>query len=114
MSAIDLSKRFPAALERLGNDTELLRTMASIVAEDGPVLHEQLAADVKRGDLPAVTATAHQLKGLLATFETESPTSMLDEMEQFAKRGDAESVKQLHTRSQPEIVVLLGLISQLA
>lgn len=56
------------ALERLGNDEELLREIVQIYLEDSPELVERIHGAVSDGDAAALQRAAHSLKGLAATL----------------------------------------------
>jgi two-component system, sensor histidine kinase and response regulator len=56
------------ALQRLGNDEELLRDIVQIYLEDVPVMIDKIHAAVSGADAKALQRAAHSLKGLASTL----------------------------------------------
>jgi HPt (histidine-containing phosphotransfer) domain-containing protein len=56
------------ALERLGDDHELLREIVQIYIEDAPAIVERIHSAVKAEDAPGVQHSAHSLKGLASSL----------------------------------------------
>lgn len=104
-------QRFAEALERLAGDSDLLCGMAMLVADDARQALQDLADAVAGHQLPRITATAHQLKGMLSTFETESPLTELQQVIMTARASDAALVEYQFYRIQP---ALSGLIEEIA
>jgi two-component system, sensor histidine kinase and response regulator len=56
------------ALERLGNDEDLLREIVKIYLEDVPGIVDKIHTSVSGGDSFSLQRAAHSLKGLAATL----------------------------------------------
>lgn len=84
MSTIDYAQ----ALERVGGDRELLGELASLFLDEYPRLLAECIAGLENGDLAAVSASAHQLKGLLAQFGSEQGRQHALMLESASKAGD--------------------------
>lgn len=81
-------ERFSEALRRLSGDRSLLREMATIVLEDVDPILEQIRDGLQEQDGPRVTRAAHQLRGMLSTFETGPPVADLQAVIDSARDGD--------------------------
>lgn len=82
------------ALERLGNDEELLREIVQIYLEDSPELVEKIHDSVSGGDAAALQRAAHSLKGLAATLSAHDVVGAAIKLEHLgAARNFGEAVK---------------------
>ena len=82
------------ALERLGNDEELLREIVQIYLEDSPELVEKIHHSVSGGDAAALQRAAHSLKGLAATLSAHDVVGAAIKLEHMgATRNFGEAVK---------------------
>jgi len=106
--------RFAGALERVGYDDDLLASLAQIAAEDAPLLMTQLERDVVMSNLKAVAATGHALKGLLSTYETDSPIGELQLLIDAARAGEQVEVEKALAHQWPRLQELIGEIEKLA
>ncbi len=111
--ANEMAKRFSTALMRLAGDEELLVAMASMVTDDAPKIVEQLLEHLQRAEMKEVAASAHKLKGMLSTFETESPVTDLEEVVLAARAGDARAATEEFQGCRPGIDELLREIAAL-
>jgi HPt (histidine-containing phosphotransfer) domain-containing protein len=107
-------QRFAPALQRLAEDEEMLATMARMAVEDGPVILGDLETQVQQGSLTEAAKTAHKLKGVLSTFETDEPVCALQTLIESARRGDLDEVSELHAGLHPKLLALLGEIKAIA
>lgn len=82
------------ALQRIGNDVQLLRELAQIFISEAPALLAQLQAEVERGDLHAIKRSLHKFKGEAASFSGPELEQRLLELEQWAKEGKIERITQ--------------------
>jgi HPt (histidine-containing phosphotransfer) domain-containing protein len=106
--------RFASALDRVAGDEDLLVSIATLVAEDAPVVFLKLKTQLAAGELSDICASGHQLKGMLSTFETDGPTVLLQQLIQAARDGDRpEAIAVLH-RCEDEIQQLINEIKLLA
>ncbi len=110
----DQKQRFAEALARVAGDCELLAAMAAMVAEDAPVVMQELRENVAAKELPKVAATAHKLKGMLSTFDTTGPVLELEELISSARKGQAAEVASLFRAFERRIKSLLDEILALA
>jgi len=87
------------ALQRLGNDQQLLRDMAGFYIEDIPQLMGELRSALAAGDVELATRSAHSLKGLSSNFDAPFAIGAATAVENAARSGDlqkaAAGVEQL-------------------
>jgi len=105
--------RFADSLRRLGGDCDMLQMMAAMVTEDAPPLIEQTREQLKAGDLSAAAASAHALKGMLSTFESDQPVNDLQRLIDAARAGQAEQATFCWQVAQPRINDLVQEIAKL-
>lgn len=72
------------ALQRLGNDEELLKDIFQIYLEDSPAIVEKLHAAVADADAVALQRAAHNLKGLAATLSAAEVVGVASQLEHMA------------------------------
>ncbi len=84
-----------------------------MVVSDAHEVLGKLTHAVDQGDTAATAVTAHQLKGMLSTFETDSPVIELQELIETARRGDHASMQQQFRLLEPRLTDLLDEISAL-
>jgi hypothetical protein len=92
---------FREALQRLGGDRELLQTMAAIFVDDAPELLKKLQGEIEAESFAAAAQTAHGLKGLIVTYDTDYAGVILQEL-----------VTALRTADRPRIAHLLPRTTQ--
>jgi two-component system, sensor histidine kinase and response regulator len=81
------------ALQRLGNDTELLRELALICVQDAPGLLDQATKGIDPLQVEEAARSAHSLKGLTANFS--AATAEAAHMAEAAIRsGDRHRIEQ--------------------
>ncbi|MCM2374302.1 Hpt domain-containing protein [Aporhodopirellula aestuarii] len=81
-------REFPEALKRCGGDLELLASTAVMIGEDVPIELKRLTKAIQNGDAHQAGASAHALKGMLATFEEGAAVNGLRNVESAAFGGD--------------------------
>jgi HPt (histidine-containing phosphotransfer) domain-containing protein len=69
------------ALQRLGNDEELLRDIIQIYLEDSPAMLERIHAAVAAADANELQRAAHILKGLAATLSAAEVVGVAQRLE---------------------------------
>lgn len=84
-----------------------------MVASDAEEVLAKLTRAIEAGDTASVSVTAHQLKGMLSTFETDSPVTELQELIDAARRHDAEATREQFQSLEPQLSELLAEISAL-
>lgn len=72
------------ALQRLGNDQDLLRDIMQIYLEDSPAMIERIHAALSGADAKALQRAAHSLKGLAATLSAAEVVGVASQLEQMA------------------------------
>lgn len=80
----------PAALDRIGGDSNLLRELAVIFIEDSPVLMHALRTSVADGKLSAAEHCAHGLKGIAANVGGVRVESLAHVVEDALRAGQLE------------------------
>lgn len=72
------------ALNRLGDDEELLRDIMQIYLEDAPAMIEKIHKAVAESDANSLQRAAHSLKGLAATLSAHEVASAAARLEHIA------------------------------
>ena len=78
-------ERFAEALARMAGDEELLTAMGAMVIDDAPEVMAELDHQIPNGELAKAASTAHKLKGLLSTFDTNEAVLAVQELITSAK-----------------------------
>lgn len=99
---------FSAALQRLGGDRELLQTMAVIFVDDAPELLARLQREVAARDFPTAARTAHSLKGLIVTYDTDYAGVVLQELVEALREEDGARVNLLMPKTERVTEQLIG------
>lgn len=90
------------ALQRLGQDEELLAEIAQIYLEDAPAMVQSIHDAASQADARALQRAAHSLKGLTATLSAQPVASASYHLEQMGATGNftdaASAVAQLDER----------------
>lgn len=107
-------QRFAEALSRLAGDEEMFETLALICAEDAPAMWGKMATQIEQGDLAAYAKSAHAIKGLLSTFETNEPVCEIQSAIDAAREGDSKAAKALHSSLHGSVEKLIGEIESVA
>ncbi|MCM2371651.1 hypothetical protein [Aporhodopirellula aestuarii] len=107
-------KRFAGAIERVGDDEEILIVLAEMASEDAPVLMAKLEGEISKGFLDAAAQTAHALKGLLSTFETGEPVEGLQSLIDSAREEDEKETTLLFESLKPKLLTLVEQVAQLS
>jgi two-component system sensor histidine kinase/response regulator len=79
---------WPAALERLQGDRELLNQLVEVIRQEGPKLLDDVRQAVERGDAAALKLAAHTMKGSLSNFAAPAAADAARRLEVMAKQGD--------------------------
>ncbi len=105
------NEQFQDALTRLGGDIELMKTMAAIVVEDGPILQRQMVDAASADDWVSTADASHSLRGLLATFQLGGAVSKLEQLERLARQGDGPAVKSMLGECVADVKSLIRQVS---
>jgi HPt (histidine-containing phosphotransfer) domain-containing protein len=73
------------ALQRLGDDQELLREIMQIYLEDAPALVERIHASAGSSDATALRRAAHSLRGLASTLSAYEVVSAISRLEHLGE-----------------------------
>ena len=84
-----------------------------MVVTDAEDVLAKLTRSIDAGDTASVAVTAHQLKGMLSTFETDSPVTELQELIETARRKDTAATRDQFQSLQPQLADLLAEIAEL-
>tara|TARA_A100001391_G_scaffold194809_3_gene171443 strand:- start:951 stop:1319 length:369 start_codon:yes stop_codon:yes gene_type:complete len=106
-------QRFAAALERVGDDEQMLVILAAMAAEDAPPLLSKLADEVQAGDLETAASSGHALKGLLSAFETGQPIEGIQLLIDAAREHDQEEANRLLTSLLPKLKSFIEQVKEL-
>ncbi|WP_236621290.1 hypothetical protein [Rhodopirellula sallentina] len=106
-------ERFANALERVGDDEDILIVLAEMATEDAPELMKKLEGEIANGFLEAAAKTGHALKGLLSTFETGEPVEGLQSLIDSARQDDEKEVVHQFATLKPQLHQLVESVSEL-
>jgi HPt (histidine-containing phosphotransfer) domain-containing protein len=81
------------ALERLGDDHELLREIVQIYVEDAPAIVDRIHAAVKAEDAPAVQHSSHSLKGLASSLSAHEVVGAAARLEHLGASHNLDEVQ---------------------
>ncbi len=105
---------FPEALKRFDGDEELLQSMAVMIAEDVPSEVRKLDRFLAAEDAKNSAASAHTLKGMLATFEEGPAVNGLQQVETLSLAGDLDSAKTRFDAARESIDTLMKTLRGIA
>ena len=76
-----------AVLENLGGDEDLLVQIAELFVADWPQSRERLRRALAAGDVEALRAAAHAVKGAVANFGAEQAVQAAKQLEMDCRAG---------------------------
>lgn len=94
-------------LKRLEGSQELLTELIQLFLGEAPLLIEAMRKALQQSDMQELGRTAHSMKGAAANFSALSTVSAAVQLENDAKKGDAESAKVSLARLQAIVECLL-------
>jgi len=101
------------ALNNLGADASLLYMALQMFVDEYPEHKAQLHAAWQSGDRQALSAVAHTLKSLLATFAAYPAQKQAERLERLAKQSaDQKELKPVLDKLQKYLDVLLPLLQK--
>lgn len=103
IAASELAVDYRSALARLGGSEQLLCDLAKFFLEDAPGILTELSSAITMGDMPTVERAAHSLKGLAANFGAPAAVQTAAELQDAARRRDADQLPSLCDRLDREI-----------
>jgi HPt (histidine-containing phosphotransfer) domain-containing protein len=80
-------------LRQLDGDAELLAELVELFSKQAPQLVEAMRRALEKGDMQSLGRSAHSLKGAVGNFLAHKTASAAAQLEDDAKRGDADSAK---------------------
>src|SRR5262249_44396625 len=95
----------PELLNRVDNDKELLRELLLIFKDDSPLHINALREATGKGDLKAVTISAHTMRGMLANLAADRAAAAATRLEQVGRDGDATGVRAALGEFEQEVAV---------
>lgn len=80
-------------LEQLDGSQELLTELVQLFLVEAPQLIEAMRKALQQGDMQGLGRSAHSMKGAAGNFCAHATVSAASQLEDYAKKGDAESAK---------------------
>jgi HPt (histidine-containing phosphotransfer) domain-containing protein len=80
-------------LERLEGSQELLTELVQLFLGEAPQLIEAMRKALQQGDMQELARSAHSMKGAASNFSAHGTVAAASQLENYAKKGDAESAK---------------------
>lgn len=84
-----------SALQRIGGDGHLLRSLATFYIDDAPALLAQLRAGLEHQECDAVMHAAHTIKALSANLDSHETVAIAGIIERAARSQDMPLAMQL-------------------
>ena len=97
-------------LARMGQDIDLFRMMVEYLTSDGPRWMKDLKAALPTLDVPRIQQRAHSLKGLISNFGTGRAWLAASSMEDLARAGRTEELKESLTELELALADLMGAL----
>jgi HPt (histidine-containing phosphotransfer) domain-containing protein len=91
------------ALQRMGNNAQLLREIIEMVRKDLPVILNRLHTAIADKDAALLQREAHSLRGTLVTFDAQAALSAAERLEQIATSGNLTGVSRTMARVDREV-----------
>lgn len=95
------------ALDATGGDRELLREVVGEFLVEYPRLIEQSKAAIQAGDAPAVSRSAHTIKGALRTLGADGAGECAAELESYTRTGTLDRGNELLKTLTAEVDALM-------
>ena len=99
-----------ALLERVEGDQELLGEMIQLFLGDVPQLFEAMRKALQQGDMVLLERSAHSMKGAAGNLSAQVTQNAALQLEQSAKKRDAESSKKNLTALEGAVERLIPLL----
>jgi CheY-like chemotaxis protein len=101
-------------LERVEGDQELLAEMIHLFLDDVPNLMATMRDALQRRDMKVLECSAHSLKGAAANLSAGSASAAASQLEQDARKNDAEAARGSLLEVERAIRRLLPALAELA
>lgn len=92
-SKYDKNLNRASILDRLEGNQELLTELVQLFLGEAPHLMEAMRKALRQGDMQELGRSAHSMKGAASNFSAYETVSAASQLENDAKKGDAELVK---------------------
>jgi CheY-like chemotaxis protein len=100
-------------LDRVEGDQELLAEIIKVFLADAPQLLGEMQNALQQGDMISLERSAHSMKGAAGNMSALATVNAASQLEQSAKKGDAEKSKSNLTALQGAVERLLPVLADL-
>ena len=101
-----------SAINRLGNDQELMNDLINFFFEDFPSLLEEMRGSILRHDWNRLQRAAHSFKGLAANFDAAPAVKAMQEIELQSTSHDPELLSKLLADAEVEVARLTAALAE--
>jgi HPt (histidine-containing phosphotransfer) domain-containing protein len=98
------------AMARTGGDKALLKELITLFLIDGPSHLSEAKAALGRGDGPALSRSAHTLKGAAGVFGAEAVVQAAYALETLRRVSDLEQAERVYTDLETGLTRLLDAL----
>jgi HPt (histidine-containing phosphotransfer) domain-containing protein len=109
-----VENQFTGALNRLGNDRELFRELASFFRDDAPGLLAAIHSGLAVGNAEETMRAAHSLRSLVSNFDAENAARIAGSIEQSARKGELQSLPAALAELEVEVQALQSALKEYA
>ena len=103
-----------AALAQVGGDLDLLKEIALLFCEDGPLMLEEIRRSIDSGDSKALAHHAHTLKGAVGNFGATDAGELAKQLELMDRHKDLTQASATFAQLATRIESLISSLSALA
>ena len=114
MTDDEIQERFRDALVRLDGDIDLLCDMAALTAPDCPAVMKKVEGFLEQRDCDGAARSLHKLKGMLSTFDDGEVIGQIQELLDFARRGNLDELADCYAQRSDRIRAFIASIDGLA
>jgi HPt (histidine-containing phosphotransfer) domain-containing protein len=105
---------WPAVLDRVGGDEELMQEIVGLFLEEYPTLYSEIRSSVERQDARGLEYSAHTLKGSVSNFGAQLVTQTALDLELMGRRNEFHQAPASLERLSMELASLHIALSQRA
>src|SRR5205823_2434801 len=102
------------AMERVGGDARLLRSLARMFLESAPGQLEEMRQAAAGGDLKTVKRLGHTLRGSVGIFGARAAFAAAEKVERVAREGSAADAEAACATLEAEVTRLRPALAELA
>lgn len=99
---------YAGTIDRCAGDEEMLRELLAVFTSDASF--EKLLAALDNNDAPAAFACSHALKGSTGMLGMTRLHTVMAEMTEFLRAGDAASANNCRADAEKEYAAVIGII----